>query len=44
MLDEAGYLGYVSIEFEGRAALDEGISSSVMELDRSFHFTTDHPT
>lgn len=44
MLDEAGYLGYVSIEFEGRAEPDEGITSSVMELNRSFHFTTARPT
>jgi L-ribulose-5-phosphate 3-epimerase len=44
MLDEAGYLGYVSIEFEGRAMPDEGITSSVRELNRSFHIKTPYAT
>ncbi len=37
MLDEAGYHGYVSIEFEGNAKPDEGIVDSVNELNRAFN-------
>ena len=36
MLDEVGYSGYVSIEFEGLAMPDEGIAESVAELRQSF--------
>jgi sugar phosphate isomerase/epimerase len=36
MLREAGYKGYVSIEFEGNAMPDEGISQSVTSLRRAF--------
>ena len=36
MLLEAGYKGYISIEFEGLAMPDEGIAESVRELTRAF--------
>lgn len=36
MLDEVGYKGYVSIEFEGLAMPDEGIAESVRELNLAF--------
>lgn len=36
MLDEVGYAGYVSIEFEGKAMPEEGIAESVTELRRRF--------
>jgi sugar phosphate isomerase/epimerase len=38
MLRDAGYRGYVSIEFEGNAMPDEGIAESVRELTRAFTF------
>jgi L-ribulose-5-phosphate 3-epimerase len=36
MLDDAGFSGYVSIEFEGLAMPDDGIVESVAELRRAF--------
>lgn len=36
MLRDAGYRGYVSIEFEGNAMPDEGIADAVRQLNRAF--------
>jgi sugar phosphate isomerase/epimerase len=40
MLNDVDYRGYVSIEFEGKSMPEEGITSSVKELIRSFHLNT----